>query len=87
MGKNRGRLAILDRAYDKSVKGQVLAELESSVLIDAIRYSAKKAKLANKPYRDMVWHRFGWDTPEGEARWNKIKQEIIYGKPIREAST
>jgi hypothetical protein len=64
-----------------------LAELEGTILRDAIRYSAKKAKIANKPYRDMVWHRFGWDTPEGEARWDKIKQEIIHGKPLRETST
>jgi hypothetical protein len=75
--KSGGKGLILDRAYDKAVKGIRLAELEESVLRDAIRYSAKKAKLLREPYRKAVRERFGWDTPEGEAQWKVIVNKIL----------
>lgn len=78
----RGQLLILDRAYDKAVKGTKLAELEEHVLRNAIRYSSNKAKQAAKPRRDSIWKHFGWDTPEGQAKWEEIRKGIIYGKSV-----
>ena len=77
-----GRTLILERAYDKAVKGTKLAELEERVLRSALRYGAAKAKLANKPRRDSIWARFGWDTPEGKAKWDEIRKGIINGKSV-----
>lgn len=84
MGKQRlkQRLLILDRAYDKAVKGQPLAELEGKILQNAIQYSAQKEKVARKTRRDSVWKHFGWDTPEGKAKWQKISEEIRHGKSV-----
>ena len=78
----KGRLLILDRAYDKAVKGIKLAELEELVLRGAILYSSNKAKREAKPRRDSIWARFGWDTPEGKAKWDEIRKGIINGKSV-----
>ena len=77
-----GRILILERAYDKAVSGRKLAELEESVLRSAIQYGAEKAKREAKPRRDSIWARFGWDTPEGKAKWDEIRKGIINGKSV-----
>lgn len=78
----RQRILILERAYDKAVKGERLAELEERVLRSAIRYGAEKARLASSSRRDAVWKHFGWDTVEGQAKWEAIRKEIMYGKSV-----
>jgi len=82
MGRSyrQNRLLILDRAYDKAVKGLNLADMEEAVLRSAIRYGAKKAKQESKPRRDSIWKHFGWGTAEGEAKWDAIIKEIRYGQ-------
>ena len=77
-----GRLLILERAYDKAVKGTKLVELEERVLRDAIWYGAEKAKRENQPRRDSIWAHFGWDTAEGQAKWAEIRKGIIHGKSV-----
>ena len=84
MGRHdiRQRLLILERAYDKAVKGTKLAELEERVLRSAIQYGAEKAKRESKPRRDSIWKHFGWDTAEGQEKWQAIVKEIRYGKSV-----
>lgn len=84
MGKSgkKQRLAILERAYDKAVRGEKQAEMESRVLRSALLYSAAKAKHESKSRRDRIWAHFGWDTPEGQAKWEAIRKEIMYGKSV-----
>ena len=77
-----GRIRILERAYDKAVSGTKLAELEESVLRSAIQRSAEKARLEAKPRRDSIWKHFGWDTPEGQTKWEQIKKDILHGKSV-----
>ena len=78
----KGRLLILDRAYDKAVKGQRLAELEERVLRSAIQYSAEKAHRESQPRRDSIWKHFGWNTVEGQEKWAEIRKGIIHGKSV-----
>ena len=77
-----GRARILERAYDKAVKSIKLAEMEERILLRAIQCSTEKAKREAKPRRDSIWKHFGWDTPEGQEKWEQIRKEILYGKSV-----
>ena len=68
--------AILDRAFDKAVKGVKLAELEEKVLRECCAYSAKLAHKAKEPLRKQIWAHFGWDTPESEAKFRAMLDKI-----------
>jgi hypothetical protein len=81
------RVPILERAYDKASKfgpGRIgsLAELEASTLLEAIRYGREKAEPERKLRRDAIWKHFGWDTPEAEAKWQRIREGIINGNSL-----
>lgn len=76
------RLLILDRAYDKAVRKAPLAELEERVLRDALQYSSKKAYERSRERSAAIRQHFGWDTAEGQAKWEEIKKEILDGKSI-----
>ena len=86
IGKKQ-RLAILERAYDKAAKvlpggTVILADLERSVLADAIEWSRRLAHGRRQSYRRSVWEHFGWNESAASERFTKMIEEIRNGQRV-----
>jgi hypothetical protein len=85
--KEKQRLEILNRAYDKATKvlpGKpvVLADLERSVLAASIDWSRRLAHERRQSYRHSVWEHFGWNEPAEVERFHKMLEEIRNGQRV-----